>query len=40
MNLEKFADDLKKKSQTTRIIIASLRHEIIDIADKTVTMQE
>lgn len=35
-DLKKFANDLKEKSKSVRIIIATLRQEIIDIADKVI----
>ena len=37
--LKNFADDLKEKSKTKQIIIASLRNEIICIADKVITLK-
>ena len=36
--LEKFAFELKKKSKTQKVIIVSLRKEIIDIADKVIEL--
>lgn len=39
-DLKDFIDDLKEKSKLMRIIIASLKQEIIDIADKAVIMQK
>ncbi len=38
--LKKFACNLKEKSKTNNIIIASLRHEIIGIADKVITIND
>ena len=38
-NLEKFASNLKEKSKSMCIIIASLRQEIIDIADKVINLK-
>lgn len=37
--LKKFAYNLKEKSKTNNIIIASLRPEIIDIANKVITLK-
>ena len=36
--LQKFANDLKEKSKLTPVIIATLRNEIIDIADKVIKL--
>ncbi len=36
--LQKFADDSKEKSKINPVIIATLRNEIIDIADKVITI--
>ena len=36
--LQKFANDLKEKSKINPVIIATLRKEIIDIADKVIKL--
>lgn len=36
--LQKFANDLKEKSKLNPVIIATLRNEIIDIADKVMKL--
>ena len=38
-NLDKFANDLKEKSKLNPVIIATLREEIIDIADKVIDLK-
>ncbi len=37
--LQKFANDLKEKSKINPVIIATLREEIIDIADKVIDLK-
>lgn len=37
-DLKDFANDLKEKSKLNPVIIATLRNEIIDIADKVITL--
>ena len=37
--LQKFANNLKEKSKLNPIIIATLREEIIDIADKVIDLK-
>ena len=37
-DLKVFTNNLKEKSKSKQIIIASLRQEIIDIADKVITI--
>ena len=39
-DLKKFAADLKEKSQTKQVIIATLRDEIIEIADRVITLED
>ena len=38
--LEKFVSDIKEQSKTKQIIIASLRNELIEIADKVITLKD
>ncbi len=38
MDLKDFANNLKEKSKSKRIIIASLKQEIVDMADKVIKL--
>lgn len=40
IDLEKFVSDIKEQSKTKQIIIASLRNELIEIADKVITLKD